>query len=224
MVKCGAASLMEVRKKVSFDHELISTCYHEAGHTLSGLLHFMKISDVGVETTQDKRIKKDLGYTNFEAVLDCDEVINSNLSHSLLISELYINYAGLAAEKIFYKDVCGIDRLPMTLKYGSWMDRSRAAEIVKKYNLAPPGKKRYYYKHKMFIKTQNLLREYWDDIKLISHNLFNKKKLYFEDLRKILSTKSSKKKFWKNQFKQIDAIFEASKINDESFILSIISN
>lgn len=227
MVNNGIGSLMDVRKKLSYDYELIATAHHEAGHTVAGLLNFMMVLDVGLEITKDKRLKKDLGYTNFETVLDCDSVNDSNLKQFLIISEISINNAGLAAEKIFYKDICGTDQLPMVLKSGSWHDRSQISELVKKYNLAPPGKKRYSYKKKLFTKTRKLLELYWDDVKLIAHGLFNRRKLYFADLKALLTKKSINKDFWKEQFKSIETIFASIKASlevDEAYIYSYLKN
>lgn len=224
MVNRGLGSISEIRKKLSYNHEYIATCYHEAGHTISGLLNYLVISAVGIEMPRDKRSSKDAGYTHFDYVLDPEDVKNSELSRKLLLSEIQINYAGLAAEKIFYKEICGTDKLPMVLKFGSYLDRDRVAEIIKKYDLAPPGKKRHLYKKKLFNETQRSLEEYWGDVKLISHALFARRKLYYSDLKELLIKKSSKRAFWKKQFKSIEVLFEAAKANDEKFIHDTIYN
>lgn len=224
MANRGMGSLSEIRKKLSYDHELIATCYHEAGHTIGGLLNFFLISSVGIEVSRDKRSNKDLGYTHFEAVLDMDFVKNKDLNYKLIIAEIYINYAGLAAEKIFYKDTCGTDKLPMVLKFGSYIDRNKVAELIKKYNLAPPGKKRHLFKKKLFNETQKSLELYWGDVKLVSHALFNKRTLYYSDLKEILIKKSKNRMFWKKHLKNIDTIFDSANVNDERFIYTTINN
>lgn len=224
MANRGIGNSLEVRKKLSYDHELITTCYHEAGHTISSLLNFSIVSSVGTEISKDKRSGKDLGFTNFECVLEVDVVKNKELLNKLLISEIHINYAGLAAEKIFYKDICGTDKLPMVLKHGSYMDRDRVSDIIKKYDLAPPGKKRHLYKKKLFLESQKAIENFWDDVKLVARNLFNRKKIYYSDLQQILVKKSRNKIFWKQRFKDISIIFEASKTNDEAFIIDILKN
>lgn len=223
MVNKGMGSLTDIRRKLSYDHELIATCYHESGHTISGLLNYMMIGSVGIEITKDKRKHKDLGYTNFETALDFEQVLNKDLAQNLIISEIHINYAGLAAEKIFYKDLAGTDKLPMVLKHGSYMDRDSASDLIKKNNLAPAGKKRHLYKKRLFTQSKRSLENYWSDVKLISHALFDKRKLYFIDLKNILQRKSENKAFWKQQFKDIDVVFEAAKNNDEDLVFKILS-
>lgn len=221
MVNKGMGSPTDIRKKLSYDHELIATCYHEAGHAVSALYHLMHVSAVGTDIVVDKRTQKDLGYTSFDSSLEYETVANEELLYTFVISEIYINYAGLAAEKSFYKDICGTDKLPMVLKRGSGSDSEHVATLIKKFNLAPPGKKRYAFKKKAFNKARQSLMLYWDDVKLIAHALFKTKKLYWDDLKSLLTRKSKNKVFWKKQIKDIELVFEAAKINDQKFIHSV---
>lgn len=217
MVNRGIGSASDIRKKLSFNHELILTCYHEAGHTIAGLLNYLIISSVGIELS-DKKKTTDSGYTHFDYILDPEQTISYELNYKLLMSELKLNYGGLAAETIFYKDFCGSDKLPMVLKFGSYVDRDRVAEIIVKNNLAPPGKKRYAFKKKVFEQTRRALEDNWTDVKLVSHALFAKRKLYYTDLKELLLKKSDNKQFWKDQFKIIEILADASKLNDEEIV------
>src|SRR5574339_460119 len=106
-------TITDTMRKLSYDHEYIATCYHEAGHTISGLLNFLRISDVGIEMSPNKRKDADLGYTHYDCGLDFLEVEDEELVHNLIMNEINISYAGLAAEKLLYKDLCGTDKIPM---------------------------------------------------------------------------------------------------------------
>lgn len=211
------------KDKLSHQFELIVTCFHESGHTITGLLNFIKISVVGVEVTEKIIPDKDLGYTDFIIVCDSETTADKNLINYLLEAEILTNYGGFAAEKNFYKDICGTDKIPMIIRHGSYLDRDRVAEIIKKYNLAPPGKKRHSFKQKLFHKTQLLLEDFWADVKLIARTLFNRRRLNYEDLKKILIKKSENKVFWKQRFKDIELLFNSSDLS-EDYIYNIIAN
>jgi hypothetical protein len=198
--------------KLAIEFQVITTAFHEAGHTIAALLSFTKVSAVAVEIDHKKKsFGQDLGYTHYEPAVGPEDVEDSQFQTNLVFSEICINYAGLAAEKLFYKEICGTDNLPMFVKHGSYQDRNVASSLIKKYNLAPPGKKRYGFKKKMFSQTQRLLFKHWGDVKLVAHALFQRKKLYHQDLKDLLSKKSINKKFWKEQFKKIAVLFESNE-------------
>ena len=59
----NTGSITDIRKKFHSLHDLISTSYHEAGHTIYGLLHGLNIELVQVfETKKTKRID---GFTHY---------------------------------------------------------------------------------------------------------------------------------------------------------------
>lgn len=212
----GKESVVSTTQKLSQDYELISTCYHEAGHTVAGLLTFMKIPAVTVSFTA----KSVEGFTHYEMI---DQAItDEKINDYLILSEIYISYAGLVAEKIHYKEICGADKLPMILKEGSSPDISSAAEIIRKYNLAPPGKKRQQFKQKIFKQLDSDLKTHWDAIKLISHALYKRKRLNYDDLKEILTKKSKNKEFWKNRFKDITMLVTPTRELDNKEIRSIL--
>lgn len=207
---------VSTRQKLSQEYELISTCYHEAGHTIAGLLTFMKIPLVTVSLTS----KSVEGFTHYEMINQ--DMVDEKINDYLTLSEIYISYAGMIAEKIHYKEICGADKLPMVLKEGSFPDISSATVIIRKYNLAPPGKKRQKFKQEMFKDLDADLKEHWDAIKLVSHALYKRKRLDYEDLKELLTKKSKKKEFWKNRFKEINTLVTSTRELDEKEIRIIL--
>lgn len=197
------ASIGEVRKKVTKIYELITTSYHEAGHTIFALLSYMKVNSVYV--FEHKMLKRIHGFTQYESHdLDKDHIF----FNILLEQEIGLSYAGLLAEKYHFKSISGSDQIPMFIKEGSSDDLSTIRKIIQKYNPAPSGKKRYAYKQKIARKTLSLLIKYWDAVDLIAHALFKHKKLSYQDLREILTKKSRNRKFWKEQFRVISQTFD----------------
>lgn len=192
-------SIKDIRKKVTHIHESISTAFHEAGHAIYGLLHFVKIETVYI--FQDKKTKRICGVTNFY-----NPFYNIDNYHMLQKSAKIVaclNYAGLVAEKYHFKNISGSDKFPLFWKNGSSNDTLAAITLIKRYNLAPPGRKRYLFKKKLIKETYNELREHWNSVTLIAHELFKRKKLYYSDLERLLIKESDNKKFWKKQFKNI---------------------
>lgn len=201
--------------ELHYQFEVIATAHHEAGHTISGLLNFMMIPSVSIEVTKKRKFNADLGFTHFQCIFESYDAIQDNeLFLMLLMAEIEINYAGLAAEKILYKNLCGSSQLPMVLKHGSKEDRDNISNIIKKYNLAPAGAKRFLFKRKALQKSLKALEVMWDDIQLVSHALYKKRKLYHDDLKELLTKKSINKKFWKEQFKKISILFESSYLDE----------
>lgn len=216
----GAEYLNNLHKKVTKTHELIAVSYHESGHTIFGLLNFMKIGSVTVFT--NSKNSRGEGVTNYEAGLD-DSEEDSTLLNFWLKAEIGLCYAGGCAEKHYFKIISGSDKLPKFLKDGSEDDIAEAARLIRKYNLAPAGKKRYVYKQKLIKETYKILEEYWADITLVSHSLFDKKRLYYSDIKSLLCKKSQNKEFWKEQFKLIDFISNNSESIDSKELKSIMS-
>jgi hypothetical protein len=165
------------------------------------------VQSVGIDAKMDRDAGKDLGYTHFMIAADFKYVEDVELRKSLLLREIYVNYAGLASEKLLYKDICGTYNIPMILKVGSYMDRDRCSELISTNNLAPPGRKRYAFKKKALQYSVDQLQESWSDVKLVAHILFRKKRLSFDQLKSILTKKSEHKEFWKEHFKIINKLY-----------------
>lgn len=213
-------SIQNIRKKMTHTHESISTAIHEAGHTVYGLLHHMKVSMVHI--FEDKKTKRICGLTHFAYPIS-DEAEDPELAAAVLKSEICINYAGLVAEKHHFKIVSGSDKFPRFLKNCSSSDITSAATIIKQRNLVPPGKKRYEFKNKLIKETYQELKVHWGAVTVISHALFKKKKLNFKDLKKILTDKSFEDRdFWKQQFKDIEYIFQKYGDLDESSLKTLM--
>lgn len=193
-----------VSLKLAQNYRVISCAYHEAAHTICALLHFMRV----LETAIDESVSRVSGYTDYDPiVIETEfEKIGAQSKDYVILSEIYLKYAGLAGEKIYFKDISGSDKFPVVLKFGTEPDMEDAANLIKKYNLAPPGNKRYLLKKKMFRHITALLKKYWPDIKIIAHKLYDKRKLQEDDLRQLLTRKSPNKRFWKKQFKNISLL------------------
>jgi len=194
--------------KLSQNHSMISTAYHEAGHAVCTLLMFGKVSSVFVE--KNRRVS---GETNFE-LIDCEYNDIQELHNFVINSEISINYAGMIAEKILYKDITGSTIWPKVLKIGCESDIKRITELIKKNNLSPPGEKRYRLKNKIQRNINKLLLEHWDAIKIIAHALFERNRLVHDDIKYLLIKKSNNPKFWINQFKYINLFIDQNKLID----------
>lgn len=193
-------SISNTRKKLVEDYDLIFTSIHESGHVIFGLLHNMKINQVKI-TQNIKNIRiSGLTIYNFPTLkLIKDNELVKYLAHS----EIGMNYAGIEAEKILYTKISGSINFLKIFKEGSSNDFSEANKLIKKYNIMPPGIKRYNYKILYKKQISKELELYWDDVTLISHKLFANKYLSFRSLKKLLVTKSDKKDFWEKKFKEL---------------------
>lgn len=207
-------SISDVTKKFARTHDLISTAHHEAGHTIYGLLKLIKIESVQVYTDEHNRIS---GYTHYN-FFDSVDFDDKDISLFMINSEISIKYSGLIAEKYHYKTISGSDRFPMFLKDGSSDDTLAAAKLFRQHDIVSPGRKRYRYKKKLIEDTLKELQMYWESVVLVAHNLFQKKRLYFSDLKNLLIRKSEYKEFWKMQFKAIEHIYKSyDKLDEKDF-------
>lgn len=202
-------------------YDMILTSIHESAHVIYALLHGMHVESVQI--FEHKKLKRINGYTVYVA-FDTSKVEDPALINILLMAEIGVKYAGLTAEKYHFKITSGSNAFPAYLKDGSSSDTLEAAEIIKTFNLAPPGKKRFAYKNKMISKTYKKVQEYWDDITLLSHVLFKQKKLNFADIKNILIKKSKNKKFWKAHFKNIEVMHGNMDFIDEPALKILLSD
>jgi hypothetical protein len=219
MANRGMWSGKNLRKKAFQAYEMLSASYHEAGHTIYGLLEFIKIGSVSVNLSQKGAGN---GITFYETVLDEEDVQDSSLFNYLILSEVKLSYSGFCSEKIFFKAISGTTENRIFLRDGSSDDVASAAALISKYNLAPAGKKRYQYKQKLKNDITKTLNKHWDDVVIVSHALFQRKKLYYSDLKSLLLKKSPNKSYWKAQFKQIDYLFDNRGLLDTKELKSIV--
>lgn len=229
MANNGVGSISDIRKKVTKTYEFISTSYHEAGHTVYGLLHFMKIE--GVRVYEDKKMKRIYGFTHYNSPsVDNVEIPEAASERAIaekflmdrVVAEIGLSYAGLVAEKQQFKLASGSDKFPLFLKDGSSDDTISASTLIRKFNMAPPGRKRYEYKKKMIKKVGYELQDHWDAVTVIAHALFRRKQLSANDVKDLLTKKTNNKKFWKEQFKIISSIYLEN--GDSKFPVSLISS
>jgi len=213
-------NIHDVRKKITRTYEFISCSYHEAGHVIYALLHLMRVNSVSMY--EDKKIKRVSGITLYNCIEDLISIKNTNLFNILVRAELSVNYAGLITEKALFKSVSGSNQTPMFISDGSVSDNKNAREIIKKYNLAPPGQKRAIYKKKISREIQNELYNNWDAVTLVAHALFKRRRLSFDDLL-LLTKKTKNKKFWKEQFKKINIIYNNIGNFDENDLMKMLS-
>jgi len=213
-------SLDQVRKRLTYTTDLISTSYHEAGHTVYGLLHFMKVSSVWVY--ENKKCKRVEGFTHYELPVDLSELKDSALCAEVVKAEICLKYAGLAAEKYHFKSISGSDKYPLFLRDGSSDDTLAAAALLREYTLVPPGKKRYNFKKKLCKNTLEDLRDNWDAVTVIAHALFKKKRLSYMSLKKLLTKHTNDPEFWKQNFSILDSIFDKQQPLDEKNIKYIL--
>ena len=206
-------------QKIAKQFELISTSFHEAGHVIISLLFKIKVSYVYVY--YNKTSNRVEGYCGYE-IPDSSEIQDLHLCKNLAEKEIGVKYAGLTAEKYHFKILSGSDKFPMFLRDGSSDDTISAANLIRQYNIAPAGKKRYQYKKNKINEILELLQNYWDDVTLVAHAIFAKKKLSFKHLKNLLNKKSKNKSFWKTQFKDIEHIFTKLDSLDEKDLKYII--
>ncbi len=202
------------------EHDLVMTCVHEAGHALYGLLHLMKVHPVQI--MEDKKTCQISGLTTFHFPLDSQEIEDPELRREMMKAEISLNYAGLSAERIHFKSVSGSDRFPGSWKNSSSSDTRAAGLLMKKFNLAPPGRKRYLLKKKLIAAVDAELSSYWDDLMIISHGLFQGKNLSFEGLRELLTKRSQDKDYWKARFRDIAEIFDDQSTIEEDYLKSLL--
>lgn len=205
-------------KKLSQEYDLIFVSRHEAAHAIVSLLRFFRVMFISTGT-ENNRISGNTYYEYF----DSDDVDDQKIKNYAIISLIYVSYAGLIAEKILYKELCGSDKFPMVLREGSSPDISEASDLISKHNLAPPGAPRQAYKRKIFKDLTYLIKEYWEDIELISHSLYKKKKITEEELKQLLIKKSKNKLFWKKRFKEIEFLLGQDELpDDEEEIIELL--
>ncbi len=192
--------------KLAQNLRIISVSYHEAAHAIAALLYFMIVPEVAVVESRHQ-VSGYMHYNLFTLNTNLEEV-DKKIKDYIILSEIYLKYAGLMGESIHFEDMSGSKKLPVILKIGNEPDIQDAAGLIKKYNLVEPGEKRYLFKKKLFRKITTLLKEYWSDVKLLAHALYDKRKLQYEDLKQLLNKKSERKKFWQQRFKDIDLLFK----------------
>jgi hypothetical protein len=195
--------LGDILRKEAYNSEWISVSWHEAGHCIYALLHHRKVTSVRVYL--DKDIDRIVGETNYDGL--CIDDIHDNIARKEYIDcDIGLSYAGLIAEKRHYKLSSGSDVFPAVL-YDAYYDSRDASKLIVKYDVAPPGKARINYKARIKRKVAKELEANWNDVSLIAHALFKRKRLSLDDLRGILTKKSDDNEGWKERFVEINDLY-----------------
>jgi hypothetical protein len=204
-------------KKQSFDYELIAMSFHEAGHAVCGIFNYIQVFNVHVMTDPKKRN----GLTEF-FVYEKDSWQDEDLKKIIAICELQAIYAGLIAEKMYYKDICGSSKFPMHLRIGSSSDMQHASSIIRKNKLSKPGKNTLLFKKQTQYDVELVLNEHWDAVKIVAHSLYKKKRLTFDELKFLLTRKTVHKSLWKDRFKKIKIIHNEKKYPKEEMVKDLL--
>ena len=198
-------------KKQSIDYSLIAAAHHEAAHTIVALLNLIQVSDVAVKVDGSDAV----GLTQFYMYKNTN-IEDPELLEMLITSDLLVAYAGLQGEKLYYRDICGSSNFPLHLRIGSSEDFAAAQKLIRTNNLAAPGKETSALKKKLQSEVEQMLIAYWSDVKLIGHQLYKRRKLYYRDLKNILCRAHNENRlFWKSQFKIINFIHHDNKVPEE---------
>jgi len=200
------AHLKNVRNKQAHDYELIAMCYHEAGHAVIGIFNSLKVAEVKI--IDDNKDLEGWTYWDNPIDLDSENVEDNNLLNLIVCNELETLVAGITAERIYYKDICGSEKLPRILKAGSSQDISEVSKCIKKYELALSGPPRTVLKNKITDITKKTLLDHWDAVKAVAHELYRKRNLNFEEIKIILTKKTKTNSLWKEKYKLINIIFD----------------
>jgi len=212
----------QISEKIAYQFELISASFHEAGHALYALLHYMMVYSSRVFVGQESQRVE--GLTSVYPLINLEDITDPVVLSKRLNSEIAFYYAGLIAEKEQFKLHSGSDKLPIILNGGSGEngDIKNISNLIKKYQIAPPGAKRYNFKKKMMRRVTKELQKYWSDVTLIAHALFQKKRLNFKKLQFLLIKKSENKEFWKVQLKTIVELYDKSPLNQQEIKMFIV--
>lgn len=198
-------------KKQSIDYSLIAAAHHEASHTIVSLLNLIQVSDVAVKIDGSDAVGLTQFYMYKNSIIEDQELLEI-----LITSDLFVAYAGLQGEKLYYRDICGSSKFPLHLRIGSSEDFSAAQKLIRTNNLAAPGKETSALKKKLQAEVEQMLIAYWSDVKLVAHQLYKRRRLYYRDLKNILARAPNENRlFWKQQFKIINFIHHDSKVPEE---------
>lgn len=199
-------------KKQAFDYELIASCFHESAHVVMALHNYFRVFNVNIFSPKRREANTDYYVYNYAGD-------NELIKHKFLTLELETFYAGLIGEKIYYKDICGSSKFPMHLKIGSSFDTNSASNIIRENLMALPGKPTLMFKQEIRSNVEKIILDNWDAVKALSHALYQKKRLTFDELKYILTRKTENREFWKDKFKKIKLIHSESITEEEAISL-----
>lgn len=194
----------KAKAKDALDYELIFMSFHESAHTVVALHNFLQVYNVNTMLFGAKTSEEKDGQTNWYITLNIED---TELKRATLIHEIQAMYAGLLGERILYRELTGSPKLPMNLRVGLSYDIKNASSTIRNNNLAESGKDTILFKKNIQKKTEKILLEHWEEVRLIAHILHKKRKLTFDELKQLLVKKTNKKDFWKDRFARIEQIY-----------------
>jgi hypothetical protein len=212
------AFLKSIKRRQAHQLETINTAHHEAGHTIFALLQGMIVYSVCIFT--DKTSNRVDGFTHYFS-LELTTIVDPFILNNRVEAELGMEYAGMMAERHQYHLHTGSDKCPSFLKDGSSADIKRASDLIKKYQLAPAGQKRYRFKQRIMKKVLRQLQEHWGAVIVVAHALFRKKRLTGEEVQTLLTTQTDNKDFWKKQYRMIQNLYAQPYTTKEQFLTII---
>jgi len=189
-------------RKQNFDYNQIAMTFHESGHAICAINNLVYVFSINVMTPKNEE-----GLTSYYTFNE-DYISDNDLKETIFTAELQTLYAGLIAEKIYYKDICGSDKFPMHLRIGSSEDMKMASKIIRTNKLVKSGKQTSLLKKQIQKDVNLFLIENWDAVKAVAHALYKKHRLSFDELKFILTRKTNHNDFWKEKFKKIKIIYD----------------
>lgn len=109
------------------------------------------------------------------------------------------------------------------MQRGSKEDLKYINKLIKENNLAVPGKDKTKFKNKLFKETVNLLDQNWEDISILVHLLFKKRRIEFYDIKNSLIKKSNNKIYWKTKLKLVEKVNSTEFFLDEQILKKLLS-
>lgn len=205
--------MLSFESQSALDYDLIFLAWHEASHTVVAFHNFFQVLYTYI------RVKPEDSITHWYTSKNIEDL---ELKRIILLLEMQTEYAGLIGEQLLYKELTGASILPKNLKVGISDDLKLISDTIRYNNLAKSGKETKLLKKNIQNKTKKIIIEYWNDIKLIAHFLYDKRYLEYKDLKFILTRKSKNKKFWKTRLSKIDSIYGSDDHPNDDTIKSII--
>lgn len=179
------------------DYDLIGSCWHEASHAIIATYNYFYVYNIVVSIT-----------SNVDYYMPSDGIFDDvELKKLVAILQVQLLYAGSVGELLYYKEACGSLTYPKHLMKDWGYDIEHSSAIIRSNDLAIPGKRTFLFKKQVKYEVSKILLDHWDDVRLLSHLLYKKKKLSYQDLKHILTRKSYNKEFWRSRFRGITEIY-----------------
>ena len=84
----GSKSIQNVRKKLTYTHDLLYSAHHEAGHVIISLISNMFVNEAQV--LEHKKYKRIIGFCDYESFKELDDIADSALLNKQLKLEICV--------------------------------------------------------------------------------------------------------------------------------------